>query len=358
MKKLILIILSAFLLGCTVAFVFNRYLHPDMRFFLHAAAISDRWEQNMREQAHGAPIFIFAGGSETRSSIDPQILNDVYGIRSVNAAMNAGFGLQNNLLSALRYARPGDIIVANISTNAFMEKNDIGARSAIYRRGLRAFTTPGIGLPWGDLLTLFKCNSSDLNIYAAKCILFPDRMYRYDQQTYLQPSGLMDIRYTEAQSTTCTAPNDPRFSPPRVAGDFALFSSDFLQLCQQKGVKLWIWRAPIFAHESYQVQAALEALVMVRLGYQVLRDDEFNVTSDAGCFSDLTYHSGPKGVQRNTNRLASRLLHPEFWTEESLTFWLEKHGYKTDGTPNSPEASNTPPSLGSPQEDACSGARI
>lgn len=338
MKKLLVIILCAVLLGCTVALLFNRYLHPDMRFFLHAAEVSDRWEQSMREQAHGEPLFIFAGGSETRSSIDPQILLDSYGIRSVNAAMNAGFGIQNNLLSALRYARPGDTIVAHITTDVYLDQNDIGSRSAIYRRGLSAFTTPGIGLPWAEIAKLIKCNSGDLNIYTAKRIVMPELMYRYDQQTYLQASGLMDIRYTQAQSTSCTAPKNPRFRLPRITGDFARFSSDFRQLCQQKGVKLWIWRAPIFSYESYQVQAALEALAMVRLGYDVLRDDEFNVTQDAECFADLICHSSPKGVQKNTNKLGLRLLYPEFWTEESLTFWLAEHGYNADGTPSSPSA--------------------
>ncbi len=355
MKKLLLIILSAVFLGCTVALVFNRYLHPDIRFFLHAAEVSDQWEQSMREQAHGEPLFIFAGGSETRSSIDPQILLDSYGIRSVNAAMNAGFGIQNNLLSALRYARPGDTIVAHITTDAFVGQTDIGSRSAIYRRGIQAFTTPGIGLPWGELLTLFKCNSGDLNLYAAKRIMMPDRIYRYDQQTCIQPSGLMDIRYTQAQSTPSPTSELQAFRSPQVSEPFVHFSSAFQQLCQNKGVKLWIWRAPIFAHESYQVQAALEALTMVRLGYQVLRDEEFNVTGDARCFSDLTYHSGPKGVRRNTNRLALRLLHPEFWTEESLTFWLAEHGYNTDGSPRTPSAHLGAPASESSQSEVSSG---
>ena len=62
MKKLLLIILSAVFLGCTVALVFNRYLHPDIRFFLHAAEASDQWEQSMSEHAHGEPLFICAGG--------------------------------------------------------------------------------------------------------------------------------------------------------------------------------------------------------------------------------------------------------------------------------------------------------
>ncbi|HIX88924.1 MAG TPA: hypothetical protein H9976_07395 [Candidatus Akkermansia intestinavium] len=355
MKKLLVIILCAVLLGCTVALLFNRYLHPDMRFFLHAAEVSDQWEQSMRERAHGEPLFIFAGGSETRSSIDPQILLDSYGIRSVNAAMNAGFGIQNNLLSALRYARPGDTIVAHITTDAFIGQTDIGSRSAIYRRGIQAFTTPGIGLPWGELLTLFKCNSSDLNLYAAKRITMPDRIYRYDQQTYIQPSGLMDIRYTQAQATPSPTPGHQAFRLPQVAEPFARFSSAFQQLCQDKGVKLWIWRAPIFAHESYQVQAALEALAMVRLGYQVLRDDEFNVTGDARCFSDLTYHSGPKGVRRNTNRLALHLLHPEFWTEESLTFWLAEHGYNPDGSPRTSSANLGAPASGTLQSETRPG---
>lgn len=342
MKKLLFIILSAVLLGCTAALVFNRYLHPDIRFFLHAAEISDQWEQRMRKQAQGEPLFIFAGGSETRSSIDPQILLDSYGIHSVNAAMNAGFGLQNNLLSALRYAQPGDIIIAHITTDAFLEQNDIGSRSAIYRRGIQAFTTPGIGLPWRELSTLIKCNSLDLNLYAAKRITMPDRIYRYDRQTYLQPSGLMDIRYTQAQNTACPPPTDCHFQPPMVSDRFASFSDSFRDLCRRKGVKLWIWRAPTLAHESYQIQAALEALAMVRLGYEVLRDDQFNVTNDALCFSDLPCHSGPKGVKRNTNRLAQRILHPEFWTEESLLFWLTQHGYKADALPSArPSATGT-----------------
>lgn len=333
MKKLLFIILSAAILGCIATCFFNLYLHPDVRYFLHAAEISDRWETQIREEAGGAPVYIFAGGSEMRTSVDPQILHDEYGIFAVNAAMAAGFGCRSNMLSALKYARRGDILIASIDINSFIVPNDEGACVAIYRRKAAAFTTTGLGLPWTDFFALFKSHSASVSMYLAKRILTPHLLYRYDQQTRLHPSGLMDIQYTDIQDAPPPSiPNNVAMHLPQASEDFIRFSRDLQQLCREQEIKLWIWRAPQLSNPNLEVAAALNTLALVRLGYKVLKEEHFNISADVRQFSDRTFHCSLKGAVINTHKLAHQIHHPEFWTEEELVHWLRQRGFSQDGT--------------------------
>lgn len=334
MKKLLLILGVSLVLGVICANLFNRYVHPDIRFFLSAAALSDRWAEQIRQQAQGSPVYIIAGGSEGRTGVDPAILASEYGIPSINAAMAAGFAMRPNLQMALHYARPGDVLIAKVGLGTGDGTSLEGIRVAVYRMGWRAFDSHLLKPSFSALNAMLTSNSKTVTTYLVKLLLRDGEVYRYDRQTTLHASGWMEIDYTDVRSATCLPKEvSELLQSPTVTGEDKAFARDLDMELRRRGVELWVWYPPEMQHPSYRVHRALEALTLVRMGYRVLRDDTFNVYPDGSLFSDFRFHSSARGAAMNTRKLGELILKPEFWTEKSLLEWLAEHGVDRNSTP-------------------------
>lgn len=332
MKKLLLILAVACVLGVLCANLFNRFVHPDIRFFQEASMASDRWSEELSLQERDGRLYIFSGGSEARFGVDPAILLKEYGIPSINAGMTAGYGLRPNLLMALRYARPGDVVIGCISFRPYAGESAEGIRAAFYRTGIQAFTSPMLSFSPEAAKALFKSSSSDINSYVARRLLTPHNVYKYYQKTVLHESGWGEIQYTDAQrAESQPLPADIRrieLTPPREYLDFL---RDLKTALEEKGVELWVWYHPDKQHSSWRVPRAYEILELVKLGCKVLRDDTFNVIDRGELFSDRIFHVSALGAGMNTRKLGQLIRKPDFWTEESLTAWLYVHGWDAQG---------------------------
>lgn len=331
MKKLLCIILSAILLGGICANLFNRYVHPDSRFFLGAAELTDMWAEKLRLKEGNKPAYIIAGGSEGRSGVDPLLMEREYAIPVINAAMAAGFCPRPNFQMALQYARPGDTVIGKISLGTEHTVSREGMRVSVYKLGWHAFVPPLAKPTLQEIKSLLVCDSRAVNTYCARRLFFRNGVYRYDQKTRLHASGWMEIQYEDARSFSC--PPLGEITLPVITREDREFARDLNASLQKKGVTFWVWFYPEMQHPSYRVLRALEALALTRMGYRVLRDDTFNIYDDGSLFSDRRFHSSAKGAEMNTRKLAKLIQKPEFWTEESLIMWLQLHGYDEQGQP-------------------------
>lgn len=332
MKKLLLVICVALILGIACAGWFNRYVYPDSCFFHAAAEKTDRWEPMVRTMAGGRPIYIIAGASEGRSGVDPAILVSEYGIPAINAAMAAGFGLKVNMSLALDYARPGDVLIGSLDPALPQKISAEGMRMAWSRLGWRMLGAELLKPTVEEWLDLLVSDSRQISVYAARRLLMPERLYRYYRHTVLYESGWMEIQYTNIQSLPCPPPeSEQKLIPAPPTEAFITWAQELQKTLRDRQLDLWVWYAPLMSHPAYRVQRALEALQLTRMGFNVLRDDTFNVYADGSLFSDRRFHASAKGTAMNTHKLGRLIQKPYFWTEEGLILWLKQHGYDEHG---------------------------
>ena len=334
MKRLLTIIGCAILLALVCIQLYSRYIDADTQFFLRAAATSDSWAA----QIHAAerPVIVLAGGSEARSGVDPQLMLDEFGIPLVNAAGAAGHGLQANATAAFKYLKPGDTLLLSLlsTRDGNIPPSSNGVKINVYRQGLSAF---GSSLIEPNLENAGKLLSSDMRamfVLLTRYFGRSGRLYKYNEQTVIHPSGWMEIQYREMDNYKLAAA-DASKSPAPLAND-SVFMQTLQRLrdhCQRRDIRFMVAIPVGCSHESVRPQYAMKALSITRLGIPVLKDERLGCLPVPTDFADTPAHLNPQAAKENTRLLAHLLQNNRFWTEEELTATLHSMGRNADGTP-------------------------
>ncbi len=334
MKRLLAIIGCAILLALVCIQLYSRFVDPDMRFFMRTAEASDAWA----EQIHAAerPICVLTGGSEARSGVDPQILLDEFGIPLVNAAIGAGHGLRANISSAFNYLKPGDTLVLSIiSTDDInIPPSANGVKINVYRQGLSAFDS---GMIEPSLETAGKLLSSDVRamfVLLTRYFGRSGRLYKYNEQTVVHPSGWMEIQYREMNNYKLDV-SEAAECPAPLADDSAFMQTlqRLQDLCHSRDIRFLVTIPVGCNHESLRPRYALKALCITRLGIPVLKDERLGCLPVPTDFADTPAHLNPKAARENTRMLGNLLQNNTTWTEEELVDILSSMGWHDDGTP-------------------------
>ena len=334
MKRLLAIIGCAILLALVCIQLYSRFVDPDMRFFLRTAEASDAWA----EQIHAAerPIYVLAGGSEARSGVDPQIMQDEFGIPLVNAAIGAGHGLRANISSAFKYLKSGDTLVLSvISTDDInIPPSANGVKINVYRQGLSAF---GSGMIEPGLENAGKLLSSDVRamfVLLTRYFGRSGRLYKYNEQTVIHPSGWMEIQYREMDKYKPAAPRESECQPPLAKDSVFIQTLQRLRhLCQSRDIRFLVTIPVGCIHESLRPWYAMKALCITRLGIPVLKDERLGCLPIPTDFADTPAHLNPKAARENTRTLGNLLQNNTIWTEKELVDILSSMGWNADGTP-------------------------
>lgn len=334
MKRLLAIIGCAILQALVCIQLYSRFVDPDMKFFQRTAEASDAWA----EQIHAAerPIFVLAGGSEARSGVDPQIMLDEFGIPLVNAAGAAGHGLRGNAAAAFKYLKSGDTLVLSIlsTTDVNIPPSANGVKINVYRQGLSAFAS---GMIEPSLDNVGKLMSSDVRsmfVMLTRYFSRSGRLYKYNEQTVIHPSGWMEIQYREMDKYK---PDVPRASecPTPLANDSA-FMQTLQRLrdhCQSRDIRFMVTIPVGCNHESLRPQYAMKALCITRLGIPVLKDERLGCLPVPTEYADMTVHLNPEGAKENTRMLGDQLQNNTTWTEKELADILSSTGCQDEGSP-------------------------
>lgn len=345
MKRLLAIIACSIALALICIQLYSRYIDADTQFFLRVAATSDSWAA----QIHAAerPIIVLAGGSEVRSGVDPQIMLDEFGIPLVNAAMGAGHGLRANAVAAFKYLKPGDTLVLSIlcTIDTDILPSSSGVKINVYRQGLSAFD---FGMIEPNLENAGKLLSSDVRtmfVLLTRYFGRSGRLYKYDEQTIIHPSGWMDIRYREMDSYDPITQKAPKRLVPLAEDSLLMQTLQCLHSqCQTHNIHLFV-SIPVGCNDvSERAIHAMTALCITRQGISVLKDERLGCLPVPTDFADMTYHLNAKGAAENTRILAHLVQKNCFWTEGELEEILHAMGWNSDGTPaNEPAAHHTNP---------------
>ena len=340
MKKLLLCVIIGLVAAILTTRLYDTVLDPQLAFFRRAAAASDAWEAKVR--ADGQPVYIFAGGSDVRMSIDPAVMLED-GVRAVNAGNNANMGMHCNASLALAYAKPGDTLVLCLYSNIMPDYDLLaaGLKFTFERRGVDMFRDGIVPCTTRVLGDLFRGESGAWCVYFSKKLLKPDQMFKYDKGTVLHESGWVEVQERKiAQDARSYSLHRAAPLPDYTQANAPLieYIAKVKHACELKGVRLAVYLPRHFGDEFDEARAmfAMIALSYTRMGVPVIKDESFGVESDHTLFADTTLHLSPEGVRRNSRIISRALASPaesdRFWTEADLVEFLRFRGWNPDGS--------------------------
>lgn len=334
MKRLLTIICCAILLALACIQIHSRFFTPSMNFFFRAAYASDAWANHLRQR--GEPIYVFAGGSETRSGINPQLMLEEYGVPAVNAAGNAGFGLAANAAMAFRYLQPGDTMVLNILScdDENVPPVSGGVKMAVYLLGTDVFSSGIIEPSWENLGKFLDSNILNAFIVATRYFGRGKRLFKYDEQTVIHPSGWMEISYDTMRNYRIPAAQAD-YTPKAIQDGSALDTllRQVAAACHERGATLLVALPASCSNPATRAQGAVLALHCTRLGIPVLRDERLASHPVPEDFSDIPAHPNANGARKHTRIVAELLKSKSCWTEQELVSVLQQMGFNQSGSP-------------------------
>lgn len=329
MKKLFAAIVTAFLFGLVWNYTFNYYLMPDFRFWTRCAEASDTWAQKLRVSPE--PCYVFTGGSETRTTVDPQQLMDEYGVRAINAAEQAGYGGICNAEVATPYLRKGDTLVISLSGyNLSVPPTKPGIRFAWNRMKVNMFADGMVKPTYKHLRTIIAGDSGSLALCIIKSLLSNEPVCHFDRDAVIHPSGWMEVRMNDEWNKK-PAPFDAKCL--RALPESHLEGFRHLEkVCQNKGAQLLLMVHLTHAVPEMRALEAFRALKATRNGFRVLKDERLGSEPMGNLFAETGNHQNAAGVRRHMHIIGHSLKHQLYWTEGELIEELHRMGWKEDGT--------------------------
>lgn len=340
MKKTLCILFAALVLGLLAVRLFDRYLDSENLFWKETVTRSNAWAREI--DARYPAKYVAAGGSSTRTSIDPALLLEEFNIPLVNAALHAGFGMAVHMEGALPYLRRGDTLI--LSLEPLLLSSTKSAKGSHGTTGAKFFATHlQTGLPhteladWNeeDALRILRGNSYQIIVRILRELLF-EKSYRYTPEE-LHESGWLEVQLRCKLAT-------PRF-PLEARMRNAMptrWSLDFLRRIvswgHEHGVRVIYALPRSYAQEKTRCYYAAFALRIMDV-MPVLRDRALGADPDPDHFSDTINHANTAGTQLTTREWGRALAEEDFWTREELLDYLHSHGINEDGSPYRSRAS-------------------
>lgn len=333
MKKTFCILLTAFVLGIILVQTFDRYLNSENVFWEEAVHRSNSWASKLDDTFSSK--YVVAGGSSSRTSIDPKLILDEYGIPLVVASLHAGFGLSVNIASAIPYLRHGDTLILclepsmmAISTSKSKSRTTNGDKFFAYH--LHSSGTDELfhrALP--DNARLLRGQSYHILVRAIRHFI-GETPYRYTSEE-LSSSGCLNVSLKPSLSKN-------RCNVARCVSTLlpAPWAEQFLRRVaawgKQNGVNVIYALPRCLWSEDSRIYHAVVALRLMEI-MPVLKDRALGTDDDASHFSDTINHTSSEGTRLMTREWGRALSSGDFWTRGELLDYIHSRGWNVDGTP-------------------------
>lgn len=319
LKKLTILLLSALLIAFTINRLYERFFSPGNVFFSQCLEKSREWETSVR--SHGKPCYVFAGGSEVRMGIEPEVMWNQHGIAAINAGAQAGNGYYCNVQTALDFLIPGDTLVLACRPLNFAVTEDFshsGVNFIFQHQGFEAFSDGIVPLNADNATFLLCGNSSFYCMHLMRSLTRPECIYRYSSPRYagISESGRVEVFLTNVQTRNINQEGDVILPP--IEG-WSQFLDKVKLACNHKKVNLLIYIAQSHSSASTRKANAYLALHFVKMGIPVLRDPELGASENALNFSDTSLHLSPEYGKKFSSLLAELIKNRTYWTEAELT---------------------------------------
>lgn len=348
MKKTLIILLCSVLIGLGFVAYFDTHFDTEKSFFGEAINRSNRWQETIeRDHDHK---YVLAGGSSSRTGINPALLLQHDGIPLVNAATHAGFGAAVNTELALSYLKKGDTLIVAIEPDnltgieyPFHNYTTSGLKFLVHHskpldHAAHLFTPSA-----EHYTTILRGDASTVLIRLLKP-LFSDELYRYSIDKNLTESGWMSVNHNWMRQALPFNPAEmmPKSKLNRFGRQLL---TDIRDWCARNGVRV-VYSIPRTLREeqarAYYASLALDISTIM----PVLRDPALGVNPNPREFADTVNHLNSKGATDATMELGRELREQDYWTSEELRAYLHSHGYDKTGRPlQTPANQGTPATL-------------
>lgn len=334
MKKTLCILFAAVVLGLVAVQIFDRFLDSESTFWKAAVVRSDAWAEQL--DARYPAKYVAAGGSSTRTSIDPALLLEEQNIPLVNAALHAGFGMAIHLEGALPYLRSGDTLILSLeplllaTTSSAMDSHGTnGDKFFVSQLAAGAPHTELASWSKEDVARILRGNSYQIVVRSIRHLIGA-KPYRYTQED-LHPSGWLEVKHSDRLH-----PGHYSVEQAFRTGMPTAWSMGFLKRIaewgEKHGVRV-IYAIPrAYLPEEARIFHAALALRLMEV-MPVLRDRSLGVDTEASHFSDTANHANELGTQLTTREWGRALSQQDFWSQQELRDYIHARGWNENGTP-------------------------
>ncbi len=336
LKRLITYGFIALSLGVTTNVCFNVYFNRDFIFFSKLVDASTNWEEKLRK-THPR-VYVIAGGSSTRTGVDPQLILDEFNIPIVTASLGAGYGMDGNLELALTHLRAHDTLIIAmepllIAKSAKSMLPAMGAKMLLKMRGLDLYRSPFLDINSSNFLYPFSGNSPAIASHIAKTLTEEEgKRYSYDEHSIIHQSGWMEVTRSKRRHHRATIPDHAKdLDVYSLNNDARLSFQRVLEYAKANQIGVIALVPRFYADESARANTLWLSLSLTRMGIPVLYDKKMGVETDVTLMADTVNHLKAEGMRDNSREIGANLRDQRFWTEKELISELEKRGWDSDG---------------------------
>lgn len=314
---MILYMVVALFAGIATVWLIDRKINLEVEFFYELSKVTDQWANSLREK--GGCCCIVAGGSEIKTTIDPEKIRELYGVNVINAGNHAGFGPVCNAATAFQYVREGDVFI--LSTYCGTNVEDIpvlGAKYALRRLGSKLYDN---GIMPKDVRIITKALAGDTVMMALFAYMYnqgrvDDRhWYSYPQTARIHRSSLLEILIDGEFELPKGKPSIVSFIRRR---EYISLCKKIQAICMKKNVDFMVLIPVRYDREESRGRNAQLALQLTKAGIPVLKDPRLGAVPDKDYFSDTCYHLKRKGIDDAARILGPAIKNRVYWSENEL----------------------------------------
>lgn len=311
------VLMLAAVLSAAFSWHAKRHWQVESAFFSESIRVSQRYANTLR--AKSPHLFIVFGGSTSKASWIPSILQDEFGVPIVNFGLHAGFGPHVITELAMREARPGDTVVIAFEP-ASLARDTIffptsGTDFFLHEKGLSFRRGQFFRLAPTHLVQYLQGNTR-YNLFMIMKRLRRMKPYRYVIDDNLRKDGWLEVNERRH------LPFDPTARPSRPihlgkAGRELILA--IRDECERRGVRAIYAIPPSLEGNPNATSAYAGFLLDILQILPVVRDPLLGCNPNPNEFADTTQHPLRSGAIRATRSLGTALATDQFWTKEELS---------------------------------------
>ena len=333
-------ILTFLILGLILALVINRlyeaYLRPDNLFFSKCIERSKEWEQYIRQK--NQPCYVFAGGSEVRMGIDPEVMWEKHQIAAINAGVQAGNGIRCNIQSALPFTKPGDTLVVSLrltpDSKPVEDISHAGINFCFKHQGFSMFNEGIVPVNYETINPLVTGDAINYCIHVMRLLTRPECIYRYEsaQNASINKGGRVEVFLTNEQKVKLPhivlKPHSEHTKP--TFDNWTSMLEELKNECERRSVRLVAYISRAHQCREYRQYYAYLAFYLTKHGIPVIKDSYLGVWEDGLAFSDTSLHLSVEAGREYSAELASWLKSGEFFSEAELKSIIDAEGVRLE----------------------------
>lgn len=303
-RHLFLVLLASLAGSYVLGAAYTLWINPEIRFWKEAYAVKVEHARQLDQAGQNKTVFV--GGSSCAFQINTQLLEEEFGIPSVNMGMHAGMGARAIVALALPLLNPGDRLILNLEPGLLtgdLKPTSLGLQFLVATGNLKALAPLSSSAQTGWIEPILSLRPGLRNLVTMAGKLIAGRpLYRYHRKD-IQSGGYLITDQIGAVPVAKVK--------PQIASRAALtFLSDIKNLIEKDNIDTqfllpWLCVDPLESTSAKSTFASFSSAVKVY--FPEVRDGKSGVDITLDEFADTSLHMKKSGATRRTRLLGVQL---------------------------------------------------